>query len=70
MYDKRTSLSGQVKTEVKNYFQDQVFDTTIPRNIRLAEAPSYGQTIFDYDRRSKGAKAYKSLVSEIISRTN
>ncbi|HEY4964395.1 MAG TPA: ParA family protein [Candidatus Saccharimonadales bacterium] len=70
MYDKRTSLSGQVKTEVKNYFQDQVFNTIIPRNIRLAEAPSFGQTIFDYDRRSKGAKAYKSLASEIISRTS
>jgi chromosome partitioning protein len=70
MYDKRTSLSGQVKAEVKNYFQDQVFNSTIPRNIRLAEAPSFGQTIFDYDRRSKGAKAYKALVSEIVARTN
>lgn len=70
MYDKRNSLSGQVKTEVINYFGDLVFKTNIPRNIRLAEAPSFGQTIFEYDKRSKGAKAYKSLVKEIIERTN
>jgi chromosome partitioning protein len=70
MYDKRNSLSGQVKTEVTNYFGQQVFNTNIPRNIRLAEAPSFGMTIFDYDKRSKGAKAYKSLVKEIVSRSN
>lgn len=70
MYDKRTTLSGQVRTEVREYFGDQVFKTTIPRNIRLAEAPSFGKTVFQHDKWSKGARAYKSLVKEILERAN
>ena len=69
MYDKRTSLSEQVREEVKKYFGDNLFKTVIPRNIRLAEAPSYGKTIFEHDKWSKGARAYKALTKEIISRT-
>ncbi|MHB1865128.1 MAG: ParA family protein [Candidatus Saccharimonadales bacterium] len=70
MYDNRNALSGQVKVEIENYFGDLVFKTVIPRNVRLAEAPSFGKTIFEYDKRSKGAKAYKALVKEIMTRTN
>jgi chromosome partitioning protein len=69
MYDRRTALSSQVLAEVKKYFKDKVFDTTIPRNVRLAEAPSHGVAIGQYDRFSKGAKAYKSLAEEVIERT-
>ncbi len=70
MYDNRNGLSGQVSNEVISYFKDLVFKTVIPRNVRLAEAPSYGQTIFEYDKRSKGSKAYKSLTKEIVERTS
>lgn len=69
MFDKRNSLSEQVQTEVKNYFGEQLFDTVIPRNVRLAEAPSFGKTIYEHDRWSKGARAYKALAKEIHSRT-
>ena len=69
MYDRRTSLSSEVLAEIKKYFKDKVFDTTIPRNVRLAEAPSHGVAIGQYDRFSKGAKAYKSLAEEVIERT-
>ncbi len=69
MYDNRNALSGQVKAEIENYFSDLVFRTVIPRNVRLAEAPSFGKTIFEYDKRSKGSKAYKALTREIINRT-
>ena len=69
MFDLRTQLSKQVKEEVENYFEKKVFKTVIPRNVRLAEAPSHGQAISDYDKNSKGAKAYESLASEIIKRT-
>ena len=69
MYDRRTSLSSEVLAEVKKYFKEKVFDTTIPRNVRLAEAPSHGVAIGQYDRFSKGAKAYKSLAEEVIERT-
>lgn len=68
MYDKRTSLSESVKAELKSYFNDKLLATTIPRNVRLAEAPSYGQTIFEHDRWSKGARAYKNLAKEIKNR--
>jgi chromosome partitioning protein len=68
MYDPRTSLSAQVKQEVQRHFGDKVFDVVIPRNVRLAEAPSYGKTILDYDKRSKGAKAYKKLAKEVHKR--
>ena len=69
MYDRRTALSSQVLAEVKRYFKDKVFDTTIPRNVRLAEAPSHGVAIGQYDRFSKGAKAYKALAEEVMERT-
>ena len=69
MYDKRTSLSEQVRDEVKKFFGENLFKTVIPRNIRLAEAPSYGKTIFEHDKWSKGARAYKALTKEILSRT-
>ncbi|MBR1798058.1 MAG: ParA family protein [Clostridiales bacterium] len=69
MFDKRTQLTRQVKEEVENYFGDKVFATEIPRNVRLAEAPSHGVAILDYDKSSKGAKAYEALASEVIKRT-
>ena len=69
MFDKRNSLSEQVQTEVKNYFGDKLFHALIPRNVRLAEAPSYGRTIFEHDKWSKGARAYKALAREVINRT-
>lgn len=68
MYDSRTSLSEQVKTEVLNYFGDKVFTTLIPRNVRLAEAPSHGKTINNYDKWSKGARAYRQLAKEVQQR--
>jgi chromosome partitioning protein len=68
MYDSRTSLSQQVKDEVAQYFGDKLFETVIPRNIRLAEAPSHGQTIAGYDKWSKGARAYKALAREVVQR--
>lgn len=70
MYDKRTSLSEQVKSELEKHFGDKLFKTTIPRNIRLAEAPSFGKTIFEHDRWSKGARAYKQLAKEVAKRAN
>lgn len=66
MYDKRTSLSGHVKQELTNYFKDKLFKTIIPRNIRLAEAPSFGRPIHQHDKWSKGAKAYKNLAKEVL----
>jgi chromosome partitioning protein len=69
MFDKRNSLSEQVQAEVQNYFGDKLFKTIIPRNVRLAEAPSYGRTIYEHDRWSKGARAYKALAQEVRSRT-
>lgn len=68
MFDKRNSLSDQVASEVKNYFGAKMFKTIIPRNVRLAEAPSYGRTIFEHDRWSKGARTYKSLAHEVRER--
>ena len=60
MFDKRNSLSEQVYSEIHNYFGDKLFKTIIPRNVRLAEAPSYGKTIFEHDRWSKGCLLYTS----------
>jgi chromosome partitioning protein len=68
MYDKRTSLAKEVHDELMKHFGAHVFDTVIPRNVRLAEAPSYGKTIADYDKFSKGAQAYKSLSKEVMDR--
>ena len=67
MYDKRTSLSEQVAHQIRQHFGDKVFDTVIPRNIRLAEAPSFGKTIFQHDRWSKGARAYKQFAGEVLT---
>ena len=69
MHNGRTSLSVQVHDEVKRHFPDLVFETVIPRNVRLAEAPSFGKPIAHYDKWSKGAKAYKGLAKEVIART-
>lgn len=69
MQDGRTALSSQVQEEVAKHFGAQVFDVVIPRNVRLAEAPSFGQPIHVYDKRSKGAKSYKKLAKEVQSRT-
>ena len=69
MYDKRTSLSGQVLAEIKKYFKDRTFETTIPRNVRIAEAPSHGAPVGDYDKFSKGARAYRDLAREVELRT-
>ncbi len=68
MYDKRTSLSAQVLVEIKRYFKDKVFETTIPRNVRVAEAPSHGVPVGSYDKFSKGAKAYRALAREVEKR--
>jgi chromosome partitioning protein len=68
MFDKRNSLSEQVRDEIQKYFGDKLFKTIIPRNVRLAEAPSYGRTIYEHDRWSKGARAYKALSREISDR--
>ncbi len=68
MVDSRTTLSGQVYEEVKRFFPGKVFSTPIPRNIRLAEAPSHGVPVGVYDRFSKGARAYKAVAKEIIER--
>ena len=69
MYDKRTSLSVEVLAEVKKYFKDKVFETAIPRNVRVAEAPSHGVPVGNYDKFSKGAKAYKDFTREVERRT-
>ncbi|MFZ1301996.1 MAG: ParA family protein [Candidatus Microsaccharimonas sp.] len=69
MLDSRTTLSTQVHSEIKRHFPGKVFETTIPRNIRLAEAPSHGIPIGVYDKFSKGSRAYKALAKEVIERT-
>lgn len=69
MFDRRTSLSAQVFSEIEKYFKTLTFKTTIPRNVRVAEAPSHGVPVGAYDHFSKGAKAYKSLAKEVIERT-
>lgn len=67
MFDKRTNLGQQVNSEVQKFFGDQVYKTIIPRNVRLSEAPSYGQAIIDYDPRSTGAKVYQQLAKEVLA---
>ncbi len=68
MYDSRTNLSQQVVEEVRKHFPEIVFQTIIPRTVRLGEAPSFGRTIFEYDPRSNGAVAYHALASEFLQR--
>ncbi len=67
MFDERTNLSLQVRDDLKNHFGSQVLETVIPRNVRLAEAPSYGKPIIIYDIRSKGAESYIRLAKEILN---
>ena len=66
MHDERTNLSRQVMEEVRGFFKEQVFHTVIPRNVRLSEAPSFGQPIMQYDVRSKGSEAYLALAVEVL----
>jgi len=68
MMDTRTTLSKQVLAEIQKHFPGKVFETTIPRNVRIAEAPSHGVPVGAYDRWSKGARAYKSLMKEVLNR--
>ncbi len=68
MYDPRTKLSEQVVEEVRKYFGDRVYDTIIPRTVRLSEAPGYGQPITVYDPRSRGAKSYRDLAQEVVEK--
>ena len=67
MYDERTTLSKQVASDLRSFFGDQVFESVIPRNVRLAEAPSHGKPIHFYDIHSRGAEAYINLAKEVIS---
>ncbi|QHI96256.1 AAA family ATPase [Aristophania vespae] len=68
MYDKRNKLSNLVAEDARNFFGNQVYDTIIPRNIRISEAQSFGKSVLDYDKRSKGATAYLSLAEELLKR--
>lgn len=69
MYDPRNSLTNDVSAELKKHFEDKVYRTCIPRNVRLAEAPSYGMPVISYDKQSKGALAYLALAGELNRRT-
>ncbi len=66
MYDNRTNLSKEVEAEVRRHFKEKTYKTLIPRNIKLSEAPSLGKSIFDYDMKSEGARAYVALTKELI----
>jgi chromosome partitioning protein len=68
MYDMRNNLTRDVKNEVRKCFPDHLFDTVIPRNVRLSEAPSHGKSIIHYDIRSRGAEAYLGLAKEVVLR--
>ena len=68
MYDDRTNLSREVADEIRRHFSDKVYETIVPRNIRLAEAPSHGLPIFQYDIKSRGAEAYLALAREFLRR--
>ena len=68
MFDQRTNLAHQVVQEVREHFKDEVFRTVIPRSVRMSEAPSFGQSIFEYDSNSSGAFAYRQFAAEVIKR--
>lgn len=68
MYDERTNLSREVADEIRHHFESKVYQTIVPRNVRLAEAPSHGQPIFQYDIRCRGARAYLDLAQEFLGR--
>jgi chromosome partitioning protein len=68
MFDERTNLARQVVDDIRQHFGDKVFETVIPRNIRLGEAPSFGKPVLSYDIKSKGAEAYLALGRELLKR--
>ena len=68
MYDDRTNLAQQVTENLRDYFKDKLFKTAIPRNVRLAEAPSYGKPVMLYDPKSRGAESYRDLADELLAR--
>jgi len=68
MYDERTNLGAQVAANVREFFKEKVFETVIPRNVRLAEAPSHGLPVTTYDGKSEGAEAYNALAREFLAR--
>ena len=70
MFDSRTNLSVQIAQEIKRFFPQKVFSVTIPRNVRLAEAPSHGKPIMEYDRHSRGADCYMRLAEELINKNS
>ena len=67
MYDKRNKLSAQVEKEARDYFKDKVYNTIIPRNVRLSEAPSHGMPVLIYDKSCPGSKSYFSFTDEFIN---
>lgn len=70
MYNSQSTLTQQVSSELENYFGDKVYQTIVPRNVRLAEAPSYGKPVNAFDKNSKGAQAYNALAQEILERVS
>ena len=68
MYDRRNKLSSQVEQEARDYFKDKVYQTVIPRNVRLSEAPSHGIPVFIYDKSCPGSKSYYSFTDEFINK--
>ena len=68
MYDERTNLGQQVARDIREFFKERVFDTVIPRNVRLGEAPSHGMPAILYDVKSRGSEAYLSLARELLAR--
>jgi chromosome partitioning protein len=69
MFDERTNLGQQVANDIREFFKEKVFRTVIPRNVRLAEAPSHGMPVILYDVKSRGAEAYLALARELIARS-
>ena len=70
MYDKRNKLSSQVEKEARDYFKDKVYETVIPRNVRLSEAPSHGVPVIIYDKNCPGSKSYYSFTNEFMDQEN
>ena len=70
MYDTRTNLSSQIATEIKKYFKEKTYNIAIPRSVRIAEAPSHGKPIIDYDRTSRGSQTYQELAKEFLKRNS
>ena len=70
MYDRRNKLSSQVEQEARDYFKEKVYQTVIPRNVRLSEAPSHGVPVLIYDKSCPGSKSYNSVTDELINQEN